>query len=93
MHRKIALLVTAVLVFTSLVAKLDAGDTKEVSLPVPNARQLAWQDAELGVVFHYDLHVFDGKKYGQGGNRITPIADYNIFAPWTKLLLLGKHRK
>jgi len=53
----------------------------EATRPLPNARQLAWQEAEFGVVFHYDLHVFDGKKYGQGGNRITPIADYNIFNP------------
>ena len=49
--------------------------------PRPNARQLAWQEAELGVVFHYDLHVFDGKKYGQGNNRITPVEDYQIFNP------------
>ncbi len=49
--------------------------------PVPNERQLAWQNAEMGVVFHYDLHVFDGKRYSQPENRITPIADYNIFNP------------
>ncbi len=49
--------------------------------PVPNSRQLAWQEAELGVVFHYDLHVFDGKKYSQRENRIAPVADYNIFHP------------
>ena len=53
----------------------------ENELPVPNARQLAWQQAELGVVFHYDLHVFDGKKYGQAGNRTDPIPDYQIFNP------------
>ena len=52
-----------------------------VSLPVPNSQQLAWQQAELGVVFHYDLHVFDSSKYSQGRNRITPVADYNIFNP------------
>ncbi|MCB0732655.1 MAG: alpha-L-fucosidase, partial [Ignavibacteriae bacterium] len=40
--------------------------------------------AELGVVFHYDLHVFENKKYNQSINRITPIEDYNIFNP-TKL--------
>ncbi|WP_432221393.1 alpha-L-fucosidase [Flavobacterium sp. TMP13] len=51
------------------------------SLPVPNKQQLAWQKAELGVVFHYDLHVFDTSKYNQGINRITPVADYNIFNP------------
>ena len=49
--------------------------------PVPNKRQLAWQEAELGVVFHYDLHVFDGLKYGQGNNRIDPVEDYQIFNP------------
>ncbi|MBU2905183.1 alpha-L-fucosidase [Arenibacter algicola] len=49
--------------------------------PVPNKRQLAWQKAELGVVFHYDLHVFDGVKYGQGNNRIDPVEDYQIFNP------------
>lgn len=50
-------------------------------MPQPNERQLAWQEAELGAVFHYDLHVFDGKKYGQGRNRITPVDDYQIFSP------------
>lgn len=49
--------------------------------PVPSPSQLKWHEAELGVVFHYDLHVFDGKKYGQGNNRITPVADYNVFNP------------
>ena len=49
--------------------------------PVPNEKQLAWQEAELGVVFHYDLHVFDGERYNQQKNRITPIDDYNIFNP------------
>jgi len=53
----------------------------EYSTPRPNARQLAWQEAELGVVFHYDLHVFDGIKYGQGNNRITPVRDYQVFHP------------
>lgn len=54
---------------------------EEKTYAKPNKRQLAWQKAELGAVFHYDLHVFDGKKYGQGSNRITPIDDYQIFNP------------
>jgi alpha-L-fucosidase len=54
---------------------------EEYPAPRPNARQLAWQEAELGVVYHYDLHVFDGIKYGQGDNRITPVSDYQIFNP------------
>ena len=52
--------------------------------PLPNHRQLAWQQAEMGAVFHYDLHVFDGKKYvqgGDGGNRTNPFYDYQIFNP------------
>ncbi len=52
-----------------------------LSLPVPNKAQLAWQEAELGVVFHYDLHVFDEEQYGQGNNRINPVLNYNIFNP------------
>lgn len=49
--------------------------------PRPNPRQLAWQEAELGALFSYDLHVFDGKKYNQKENRITPIENYQIFNP------------
>lgn len=51
------------------------------SYPLPSPHQLKWHEAELGVVFHYDLHVFDGEIYGQGNNRINPVEDYNIFNP------------
>ena len=54
---------------------------KENKMPLPNKRQLAWQDAEIGALISYDLHVFDGKRYVQSENRITPIADYQIFNP------------
>lgn len=50
-------------------------------IPVPNKAQLAWSEAELGVLFSYDLHVFDGRRYNQASNRITPVSDYNIFNP------------
>ncbi len=50
-------------------------------IPVPTPAQLTWQNAELVAVFHYDLHVFDGEKYNQQKNRISPIEDYNIFNP------------
>ncbi|KAF5080840.1 alpha-L-fucosidase [Petrimonas sulfuriphila] len=49
--------------------------------PVPTARQLRWAQAEFGVIFHYDLHVFDGKRYDQAINRIHPVEDYNMFNP------------
>lgn len=73
-------------VLSLAVKKGDASYTvfipiEETVYPKPNKRQLAWQEAELGVVFHYDLHVFDGKKYGQGNNRIDPVSDYQIFNP------------
>lgn len=50
-------------------------------LPRPTAAQLAWQRAELGVVVHWDLHVFDGKRYVQSRNRVTPIDDIDMFDP------------
>lgn len=53
----------------------------QVEVPTPTKAQLDWQNAELAAVFHYDLHVFDGKPYNQAKNRITPISDYNIFNP------------
>jgi alpha-L-fucosidase len=56
----------------------------QIKIPLPKKSQLTWQNAELTAVIHYDLHVFDGKRYNQAENRITPIADYNIFNP-TKL--------
>jgi alpha-L-fucosidase len=48
---------------------------------LPTGPQLAWQDAELGVVFHYDLHVFDEKHYRQNHNRRYAIEDVDIFNP------------
>ena len=62
--------------FTSLNAEHIKNE-----VPIPSAAQLTWQDAELVAVFHYDLHVFDGKQYNQPKNHITPIEDYNIFNP------------
>jgi len=50
-------------------------------VPIPTQAQLTWQQAELVAVFHYDLHVFDGKKYNQQENRITPVEDINVFNP------------
>ena len=51
------------------------------SYPVPTEDQVRWHEAELGVVFHYDLHVFDSVRYSQTVNRIAPVADYNMFHP------------
>lgn len=71
-----------ILFIVGILLSLNAfSQNEKYSGPVPNKQQLAWQEAELGVVFHYDLHVFDDKKYGQGGNRINPFPDYQIFNP------------
>ena len=53
----------------------------DIDYPVPAAHQLKWHEAELGVVFHYDLHVFDNEIYNQTANRINPVEDYNMFNP------------
>ena len=66
----------------AFVAGINAGNKKEnLSIPIPTTAQVNWQNAELVAVFHYDLHVFDGKKYNQQQNRTTPISDINIFNP------------
>lgn len=53
----------------------------QIGIPLPKPHQLKWHEAELGIVFHYDLHVFDSTLYNQGNNRINPVEDYNIFNP------------
>jgi alpha-L-fucosidase len=70
--------------FTFLLILCFLGDVysqNNLKIPIPTQAQLSWQNAELVAVFHYDLHIFDGEKYNQQKNRITPIADYNIFNP------------
>jgi alpha-L-fucosidase len=75
------------LVVTSLLLQIsfyNALAQQVEVLPKPNAAQLAWQRAEMGAVFHYDLHVFDEKKYEQNGtssNRTNPVSDYQVFSP------------
>jgi alpha-L-fucosidase len=53
----------------------------KLNLPIPSGAQMAWQEAELGLVYHWDLHVFDGKKYSQGQNRRAPIENIDMFNP------------
>ncbi|WP_158859775.1 alpha-L-fucosidase [Lunatibacter salilacus] len=74
---KLFIAVTSIL--TGLIFSVEAQNVANV--PLPTQAQLDWQNAELVAVFHYDLHVFDGKRYNQAKNRITPIEDYNIFNP------------
>ncbi|MEN8117949.1 MAG: alpha-L-fucosidase [Bacteroidota bacterium] len=73
-------ILTAVLLFVLIgISNLKAQDN--LLVPVPTPAQLNWQNAELAALFSYDLHVFDSQKYVQRENRITPVADYNIFSP------------
>ena len=55
--------------------------SSDSSIPKPTPAQYAWQEAELGVVFHYDLHVFAGNNYVQRANRVKAMPDVNIFNP------------
>lgn len=50
-------------------------------LPRPTAAQLAWQEAELGVLISYELHTFGEGRYNQPKARITPIEDVDRFNP------------
>ena len=74
-------MIKAITVFAILFVVTVLNGYGQQTVPIPNQQQLAWQQAELGFIFHYDLHVFDSSQYSQTKNRITPIADYNIFNP------------
>lgn len=68
---------------SSSEVSISANDEQSVSDSIvkPSPHQIKWHEAEMGVIFHYDLHVFDGEIYNQATNRITPVEDYNIFNP------------
>jgi alpha-L-fucosidase len=42
---------------------------------------LAWQEAEFGVVFHYDLQTCADGRYVQSRNRVTPFESTDHFTP------------
>lgn len=49
--------------------------------PLPTPTQLRWQQAEFGVVIHFDMHTFGEGRYVQRQARVTPVADVDVFAP------------
>lgn len=59
MHMRTHLFLTLLLIATVFPAT-----GQETVIPRPAPHQLKWHEAEMGVVFHYDLHVFDGTRYG-----------------------------
>ncbi|QDV09184.1 Alpha-L-fucosidase [Planctomycetes bacterium Poly30] len=72
-----ALLEAGILGPVQLVSTVDAAATR----PSPRPAQLAWQEAEFGVVFHYDLHVCGEGRYVQRDARVHPVEDLQRFAP------------
>ena len=48
---------------------------QQQELPVPKPHQLKWHEAEMGAVFHYDLHVFDGIRQLW---QLVPIGQYSV---------------
>lgn len=69
------------ILFLALFVGLPLLTAQSTSQPLPSTNQVRWHEAEMGVVFHYDLHVFDTVQYAQGANRITPLRNHNIFNP------------
>ena len=54
---------------------------EERKIPKPTPPQLAWQQAELGVIYHLDPRTFHGKDFAQGELRYKPVKDINMFNP------------
>src|SRR5699024_12763276 len=64
---------------TALLIIIFQNGNAQPKAPLPKPRQLAWQKAAFGVIFHYYLHVFDGKRFSQIKHRVSPLINYKIF--------------
>lgn len=53
----------------------------EPGRPRPTETQVRWQEAEFGVVFHYDLHTCADGRYVQSRNRVEPFESTAHFTP------------
>ncbi len=63
-------------------SEIVASPAKAVEeIPKPHPAQLAWQEAEFGVLISYDLHTFSKGRYVQRQARITAIDDVDQFNP------------
>jgi len=58
-----------------------ATSAEDGNLPKPTSQQLAWQEAEIGVLVCYELHTFNEGRYHQGRARIDRIAAVEQFNP------------
>lgn len=73
-------LLLALLLLSPLATLRAAEPVVPVGLPVPTPAQRAWQEAEFGVMFHYDPRVFhDGAPSLQAACR-TPLKDPDAYA-------------
>ena len=77
----LSLIALAVIAFGCRARDSGGAVAHRIDLPRPTPAQLAWQDAEIGVLISYDLHVFDEVHYRQPVNRRTPFPDPDIFRP------------
>ncbi len=88
---KRSVILTILIISVGFGIKAGASDGYDVSrmvqpvptkkLPKPRPCQLAWQEAELGVLICYELHTFNEGRYNQRQARVTPVADANQFNP------------
>jgi alpha-L-fucosidase len=71
------------LLFFCLVAGIIQTQEKinQTNIPTPTPVQVAWQQAELGVLISYELHTFNEGRYVQSQARIDPIEDIDQFDP------------
>ena len=81
-HKVSGITMRLLIIFCSLVSVLHADfmNIAEV-LPIPTKPQLAWQQAELGVLICYELHTFNEDRYVQSKARINPIENIDQFNP------------
>jgi alpha-L-fucosidase len=56
-----------------------ASTSDPVRLPLPTPAQIAWQDCEVGVIYHFDLPVAAGDTTGNNATRKT--FDPNLYQP------------
>ncbi|MBI9018997.1 MAG: alpha-L-fucosidase [Phycisphaerae bacterium] len=56
-------------------------NNRSLDIPTPTPAQLAWQQAELGVLICYELHTFNAGRYVQSQARVNSIQNVNQFNP------------
>ena len=77
------LALTVLITCTANSSQMVTGPALGTSAHIPKPRpcQLAWQEAEFGVLVCYELHTFNEGRYHQGRARVTTITDVNQFDP------------